>query len=360
MPATGARGRTGHEFATLEALARRLARLHGYEYAGVGGAGRRRGESVYFVPEQTLLATRARALGIAGVDDLFGGVVPRAFVATKVVSHPLVDADAPAPAGWSRALSGCLADAVLPGFAVFSRRDARRACAQLLDLGPLRLKLARGTGGLGQVLVPDLATLEAALDDIDEGELARHGATVEQHLADATTCSIGTVECAGLRITYAGTQRTTPDRNGAAAYGGTDLLAVRGGFDALRGAGLAGHLQRAAAQAQCYHAAMREAYPGFFASRCNYDIVQGLDRDGQPRSGVLEQSWRIGGASPAEIAALEAFAADPRLQAVRASSHEVHGAHDPPAHAVVHYRDVDPTLGPLTKYSIVERHGHPT
>jgi hypothetical protein len=59
-------------------------------------------------------------------------------------------------------------------------------------------------------------------------------------------------------------------------------------------------------QAQVFDRA-DEAYPGFYASRRNYDIAQGLDSDGKPRSGVLEQSWRMGGASSAEMAALQSF-----------------------------------------------------
>ena len=44
------------------------------------------------------------------------------------------------------------------------------------------------------------------------------------------------------------------------------------------------------------------AFPGLFASRCNYDVVTGADGVGKHHSGVLEQSWRAGGASGAEIA----------------------------------------------------------
>lgn len=359
MPRARADGQSGHEFATLEALARRLARLQGYDYAGVHGPDAGDGRS-YLVPEDTLSAADARALGVGGPEDLFGGVAPHPFMATKVVSHPVLDGAAALPAGWSHTLADRLGDAVLPGYSVFSARDARRAWARLAALAPLRLKLARGVGGRDQVLLRSLDELEAALAQLPEPELANHGATLEQHLEQAVTCCVGRVECAGIRLTYAGTQRTTRNRDGEDVYGGSDLMVARGGFDALRAAGLDEDMQRMLRQAQRYHEAMCEAFPGFFASRCNYDIVRGLDHDGRVRSGVLEQSWRIGGASPAEIAALEAFAADPALDLVHASSHEVHGAHDPPDGAVVHYRDVDPRWGAMTKYSLLERHGHPT
>jgi len=50
------------------------------------------------------------------------------------------------------------------------------------------------------------------------------------------------------------------------------------------------------------------------ASRCNYDVIVGHARSGQRHCGVLEQSWRFGGASMAEVLAMERFAQDPALQ----------------------------------------------
>ena len=75
------------------------------------------------------------------------------------------------------------------------------------------------------------------------------------------------------------------------------------------------------------------------------------------RSGVLEQSWRLGGASGAEIGALEAFRADPSLRIVRAMTREVYGeAPALPAGAVVYYSGVDASVGALTKYALTEPH----
>jgi hypothetical protein len=96
-----------------------------------------------------------------------------------------------------------------------------------------------------------------------------------------------------------------------------------------------------------------------FASRRNYDVIQGLDAAGRRRSGVLEQSWRVGGASGAEVAALEAFRADPALRTVRTSTVEVYGEGvPPPPHAVVYFRGVDDQVGPITKYAMVEANGN--
>jgi hypothetical protein len=74
---------------------------------------------------------------------------------------------------------------------------------------------------------------------------------------------------------------------------------------------------------------------------------------------VLEQSWRVGGASPAEITALEAFRADASLRAVRASCPEIYDArHEPPRHAHVYFCGEDQEVGALIKYSVLEAYGN--
>jgi hypothetical protein len=110
----------------------------------------------------------------------------------------------------------------------------------------------------------------------------------------------------------------------------------------------------AVAAARCYDAATEE-FPGFMASRRNYDVVQGIGADGQPRSGVLEPSWRVGGASSAELAALVAFARDPSLHIVRASHVEEYGKDcRAPADAIVEFQGNDPEAGPLLRYTVVK------
>ena len=164
-------------------------------------------------------------------------------------------------------------------------------------------------------------------------------------------------DVAELVATYCGTQRLTTDNSGATVYGGSDLLIVRGDFDALLRLDFARDARLAITQARVYDAAAVACFPGLFASRRNYDVAQGNDADGQWRSGVLEQSWRIGGASAAEIAALEAFRADAALDAVPASCLEIYGASEPaPPHALVYFCGIDERVGPITKYALVEHH----
>ncbi len=360
---TGTRTLAAHEAATLASLARRISTLLGRRFAGsctVESAPPTLGIPHYYIPDDTLDAAQASLLGIRGADDLFGGVVPHRFAATKVVSHALVDGAECVPAGWPHALGANLAGAVLPGYSVFSRRDARRACDALLGLGVARLKLARGIGGSGQARLVDREGLDTLLAALPEEELAVHGAVLEQDLLGATTYSIGSVRCAGIDIAYAGTQHATRNRTGHEVYGGSRLEVVRGSLGALGDVAHDEAVASAIRQARAYDAAMSAAFPGLFASRRNYDVVSGRDRCGRDASGVLEQSWRIGGASPAEVAALEAFAADPSLRTLRVACHERHGIHMPPPDASVCFEGEDLQLGALCKYATVEsRNGHP-
>jgi hypothetical protein len=98
-----------------------------------------------------------------------------------------------------------------------------------------------------------------------------------------------------------------------------------------------------------------EEFHGFSASRRNYDVAQAIGADGRPRSGVLEASWRVGGASSAELAAMTALAHDPALQVVRASHVEEYGeGRRAPADAIIEFQGEDPEAGPLLRYTIVK------
>jgi hypothetical protein len=344
-----------HERITRAAVAKRLAALTGFEYAGeydpsAGYPGR-----VYFVPGNTLVGLEAARVGITGEHDLFGGVVPYPFVATKVITHPLLERSAFAPEGWSDTFTCQVQSAVLEGYSVFTTEQAYAAGERLLEHGPIRLKPVHATAGRGQRVIRSLAELAEALASIDATELADAGLVLEENLTDVTTYSVGQVRVADLTATYYGSQRLTTDNVGDEVYGGSDLVVVRGDFDALSQLSLPESIRIAVEQARVYDAAT-SVFPTMFASRRNYDVAQGTNARGQWRSGVLEQSWRVGGATGAEIAALEAFRADPALQVVRASTFEVYGESQAPPHATVYFRGVDEHVGWLTKYAVVRAH----
>lgn len=350
-----------HQRVTQSEIARKLATIKNDDFAGEFDPSCRYDGPLYFVPSDTLVTVGfAQTLGIYGGHDLFGGVVPFPFVATKTITHPLPGADAHAPEGWSSGFAHRVRKVVLPGFSAFSLRDARSAGRRLLERGAVRLKKASGAGGLGQSVIADADELEAQLRSFDTEELVRDGLVFELNLTDVQTHSVGQVRVGDLLTTYCGMQRLTSDNRGEQVYGGSDLLLVRGDFDDLLRLAQAHEARTAITQARIYHAAALASFSGMYASRCNYDIAQGFDDAGRWRSGVLEQSWRIGGASGAEVAALDAFRSDPALGVVRASTTEIYGANPAlPPDAVVYYRGIDECIGPITKYARIEAYANP-
>lgn len=342
-----------HDRAARMAIAARLAALHGLEFGGELGAGAvpRR---AYLVPADTLTVAAADRLGIGSEADLFGGVVPFSFVGTKVITHPLIDEEAAAPAGWAGAVGTVAPDAVLAGFSAFDEGDARKAGRRLLARGSVRIKPVTGVGGHGQHVAESADALDRILVAADWDALGRTGLALEEDLHQTTTYSVGQVRVAGLIVTYLGVQRHSHAGSEDPGYAGSSLLCARGGHDMLAGLDLSEGARTAILQAEAYDGAAMALYPSFFASRRNYDVGQGRQADGRFRSGVLEQSWRIGGASGAEILALEAFAGNPRLEMVKVASFEIPAVDPPvPPDALVLFQGVDPAVGPLTKYAAV-------
>lgn len=356
-----------HETASQHALTLKLAQVLGLEFiedyqpAPQAAFGR-----VYYVPSRTLVHADAYDINeqfmeeITSDQDLFGGIVPHDFVATKAITHPLLDPDAAAPQGWSHGFSERIRHAVLEGTTAFSLRDARRAGVQLLSRGPLRIKPVRASGGRGQILARDQRQLDEALASQDEQEIMANGLVLEEHLADVETFSVGQAHVGGLTLSYVGTQSLTAGNHKEMVYGGSDLLCVQGEYEDLLRLPVNDVMREAIRLARLYDAAAQESYPGLCASRRNYDVARGTDAQGRIKIGVLEQSWRAGGASFAEACALEAFHLRPEVRVLSAYTCERYGeAHRPPPDAEVFYRDEDPTVGFVTKYGAIKSYGYP-
>lgn len=350
----------GHDTMTKASLAASLADFLGAEYGGSCDA-LARGEAVqaYAVPCETLTRAQAQRLGIRDADDLFGGVAPLPFMATKSITHPLVARDAQAPEGWVPQFPDRVTDEVLEGFSTFDACDARWACSRLLHGGTVRLKDASGVGGSGQAVVSNLQQFDALLESEAFASPWRDGLVLERNLNHVQTVSVGQVRVGDWVLSYHGRQRLTRNPCGKEVYGGSSLHLVRGDFEVLLDAEMPAALRLAVNQARTYHLAALSSFDGLFASRSNYDVVQGFDDGGVWRSGVLEQSWRIGGASGAEIAALHVFRRHPGLRWVEASTHEVYAATAAlPAGAQRHYDGRVAPAGRLLKYATVDAHGN--
>ncbi|MCC4609326.1 DUF3182 family protein [Xanthomonas campestris] len=342
----------GHERATHAWVCSELARLLGAHDAGLdtvtaSAAGDQ--HAALHVPDDTLTSEQARALGIDGRHGLLGGIVPHAFVATKVIGHPLIGPAATRVTGWNQALALALIPTTLPGYTVFSRDDALQALDRLLPDGQVRLKLPTGVGGNGQWRIADAAALALALDGLPEHYLQTHGAVLERNILQPLTHSVGELCVAGVQIAYYGTQCSVRNAEGEDVYGGSSLRVHRGSLEALLGTGLPPLQRRVVEQACRYDRSIAAAFAGLQVSRRNYDVVSGEDPHAGAVCGVLEQSWRIGGATPAELAAIACFQQHPGLHWVRASTHEIYEG-EPPADAQVYYRASRPGAGPRYKY----------
>ncbi|MGE8323141.1 MAG: DUF3182 family protein, partial [Pseudomonas sp.] len=186
-------------------------------------------DGYYYLPTETLVEPkRHAAMGISGEHDLFGGLVAHPYMATKAISHPL-PAGASFPPGWTDDFARQASDALLRGYTVFSKADARTATQLLLLDGPVRVKPVLACAGRGQQVITTADALEPLLASMDDQVLAVWGLVLEEDLNDVQTFSVGQVRVAGLTCSYHGTQQLTHDHQGTEVYGGSDLVVVRGG-----------------------------------------------------------------------------------------------------------------------------------
>ena len=348
-------GAPQHEVETNRALARWLAQILGLKFGGSYDPDQHADRALYLLPTQTLVgAAQARALNVNGPEDLWGGYVDHDFICTKAISHGVLGPDAVTPPGWSPLFCERVRDVVLDGLSVFALQDAREAATRLLYSGPIRLKPVHACAGRGQEVIRSLDAFDAVLARPNAAQLFESGVVLEQDLHDVITHSVGQSFIGEHVLSYCGEQFLTQDAHGEEVYGGSDLIVVPGDYQKLLALALPDDVRQAIEQAQVFDAAADEAYPGFYASRRNYDIAQGLDNDGQRRSGVLEQSWRMGGASSAEVAALQSFINHPGLRAIRVSSVETYVDQALPADAIEVYRGPAENSEFLLKYVTVK------
>lgn len=350
-----------HEAQIHRDIAMRIADLLDVPFQGMYDRTAHQGLRCYYVPTDTLLTPALRnALGVEDETDLFGGYADYPFMPTKAITHPLFSVHAQRPDGWSDTFSGKVKSVTLPGYTVFSIDDLASAATYMLrEGGPFRLKPVQATAGRGQLLVKDKKEFEAAVAQLDTAALSTHGLVLERHLEEVVTYSVGQVRLHGLTASYIGTQQLTQDNHGHEVYGGSRLQFARGRYEALQGLALADEERLAIEMARRYDEAADACYPGFFASRRNYDVAAGVDAQGERTIGVLEQSWRIGGASRAEIAALEVLAADAQCESLCAETLEIFGAEaTAPEDAVETYSGEDPELGLIRKYVRVHANGN--
>lgn len=199
-----------HDRASHRVLLTRIADLLGLSVGEVGETALPIDDTL-FVPADAIERSVADQAGIARTEQILGGVVPAAFVATKAITHGLLHAHAVQPPSWSVAMRGVMGDAALNGYTAFHRADADAEAAGrlLLANGPVQIKDVCAKAGLGQTVVHDAAELAGVLAREEDADLAQCGIVLEENLTDVVTYSVGTVELGGSSISYWGSQNLT-------------------------------------------------------------------------------------------------------------------------------------------------------
>src|SRR5262245_27503862 len=191
-----------HHKVVLDLGAKAIAKIKGDDFAGHYDAAYHYSGSLFFVPDDTLLLDEASRLGIRSSNDLYGGVVPYLFAKTKAITHRLVDRHAERPLRSSTAFAERVREIVLPGYTVFSNRDAQMAARRMLARGPIRLKKPLSASGKDQIAVTTLNELDAVLEKVGADEMATYGLVLEENLHQVRTLSVGEVAVGDLRISY--------------------------------------------------------------------------------------------------------------------------------------------------------------
>ena len=232
-----------HERATRTGIARRLATLKGFDFGGTYEASARYPGLGLLRAERHARRARTCRTSSACADehDLFGGVVPFAFVATKALTHPLTGPDARAPVGWSREFGCRVRDAVRAGWYRVPLGDARHAGCACWSEDRCRLKPVGRPEASGRSWSAPRRSWKPRSTRWRPAEVAEHGLVLEEDLTDGDTYSVGQVRVAGLVVTYYGTQRLTRD-NQARRCTAAPRLVRRAGR--LRSAARAGSRRR--------------------------------------------------------------------------------------------------------------------
>ena len=334
-------------------LAKQVSRVLGLRYDGRLEDGPR-GSGLFLIPFLTVCADELSDFSYQIEEGNFlGGWVPHPLQATKAITHPLATGEPPL-AGWSPGFTAAVNDLTLFGFTSFTAAGTTRAGLQLLKEGEVRLKPVYAAGGNDQRVARSEDELIEVVQTLSDRSGQHSGLVVEENLHDAETYGIGRIRLGDMSASYLGIQDLTRNNQGNFVYGGTRMLVARGGFRELLPL-LTSKTEEMAVRLAMEFDRLADQHLGLVASRRNYDVIAGRTAAGEMKCAVLEQSWRMGGATGAEIAALQAFAERPGLHHVGAATVERYGDDEmPPEGSTVYFHGVDPKLGPHLKYAFAD------
>ena len=298
-----------------------LAKIQGIEFTGEYTDSQLDTKHKYYVPAKTLQSEIAEELGIRTSQDLYGGVVEHHIFATKAILHPTLYPNSPKPNVYPANFTTRIVEMglVLPGYTTFdpSFNEAQEIFNRLQQQGfNVRLKEPDQSDGDGQLRVADQSDLAKTIARYHPEYVVCKGIVLEANMEEATTVSVGQTTIAGRDYSHIAFQKDIRDK-GRTMYGGAVMRIFRKGLDHLA----QNHFQEshiAIAVQQSYQ--MYEAYGDLDPklSRASFDILQGYDARGNFSSGVTDQTFRLGGSSPAEVLAIEYLNTNPNADFIDA------------------------------------------
>lgn len=274
----------------------------------------------YFTPESAYLLWEKTP---AEWPRFLGGLVSEPFDQTKIVVHKRIDKTKTVLKGWSDAVAESLEPYVLPGFSVFDKESADKAIEFLLPGGNIRIKNPLDSGGTGQWTINSQQKYNQIINEIlrtlqDQGtNIAVTGLVFERELINPYELSIGQQFFDGHLLSFIARQKFMRPF-GIKIYTGVEKIFVRGGYAALLSLPLPELAKIAVDQVIRFEQRLVNK-PGIYITRSAYNVLQGyISRSNKSHlySGVVEQTWRIGGGTGGDLLAHEAFKHNTKLHIV--------------------------------------------
>ncbi len=302
-----------------QALAQYLASITGRIFAGEIFSPRRLGSGDYLLPHKPISLEEGRQFGIINPDQIFGAVIEPIY-AEKSIFHKTVPNAKFVPSKFPHEFATFLNDKgiVLIGYTAFSIEDVEKAYDLITDAGyAVRVKHPLGSSSTKQFRAKSKKQVLDFVRSEEVATLRKFGMILEVNLlnpndkrADVEGFSGGWTQLEGNIYSYLGRQMFaetgTTDR-----YIGTRLQMVRGSVDNL------GEVADSLVYQDVYRqlekvAEATKLLPYLIGSRMNFDFIYGVREgidgiilDESPSVYVVEQSFRVGGASGAELVGIE-------------------------------------------------------
>jgi hypothetical protein len=258
-------------------------------------------DSCYQIPSSTITLSEAERRGVRSVDDLYGVAIGvNDIPGSKVSLHRVIGSS---PHGYSRSVANSLTERglVLPGYSVFNIESAQLAFQALHnDDYSVRLKDPRQSDSGGQWVVECETDLLDVLQRLPE--LGTHGVVLESNLSDTSTLSMGSVIIDGVCYSFLARQFDVKHL-GKTRFGGGQVTFYQCELSDLADNVDDEYLKVAIEKASSAHDVFSQYEP--IASRFSYDVLTGVASNGNMLSGVSDQTFRVGGYTPAEVLAIE-------------------------------------------------------